>query len=87
MDEYKPNPKITKKVMQQYEKIRQSGVTNMFDMFNVYRHSTKKNFAELANLIAIDISNNNHKLYGELLNHFSFYMKKYKIEQPKHIEK
>lgn len=84
--DYQDNPKITKKVMQQYEKIRQSGATNMFDMYNVYRWASKKRFYDLADLIAIDIANKDHALYKEILSHFGYYMRKYKIEQPKRTQ-
>jgi len=65
--------RITKEMMEQYEAIRQSGVTNMFDYFNVRTIAKKGKCKELASLSLED--------YKILLFNFNKLMKKYDIKQ------
>ncbi|MBU0777760.1 DUF5049 domain-containing protein [Patescibacteria group bacterium] len=64
---------MTKEIMEQYEAIRKSGVTNMFDYYNVVKIADKLEFYSLASLIREE--------YGQLLMNFSSLMKKYDISQ------
>lgn len=66
---------ITKKVMEQYEKIRQIGVTNMYNYYGVIYAAKALKFEELAR-----ISLKNYKI---LLLNFQKLMKHYDIKQPK----
>jgi len=65
--------KITKRVMEEYEIIRQSGVTNMFDYYNVIRIAGKVGASELAKVTLQD--------YKYLLMNFGRLMKEYNIKQ------
>ena len=65
--------KFTKETMEEYETIRSSGVTNMFDYFNVIKIAKKIGLKSLAKLTRDD--------YTELLMNFSSLMKKYDIKQ------
>lgn len=79
----KPTPKeelyygITKDVMEHYEIIRASGITNMYNQYQVAQIANKLRFYCLA-FIA-----NDRGLYGHLLMNFAHYMKKYGIKQTK----
>ena len=64
---------ITKDIMEDYETIRQSGVTNMFDFFQVTRIAKKWKMKELAKLT--------RDQYGELLGNFGKLMKYYNVKQ------
>lgn len=66
---------ISKKIMEQYEKIRQSGATNMYDYYRVINIADILSFYELASL-----SLENYKI---LLLNFQKLMKYYDIKQPK----
>ena len=65
--------KFTKETMEEYEAIRSSGVTNMFDYFSVIKISKKVGLKALAKLTQND--------YKKLLMNFSSLMKKYDIKQ------
>ena len=65
---------ISKETIKQYEALRQSRVTNMFDYYNVIYHAKRINFKELTNL-----SLDNYQI---LLLNFSKLMKHYNIKQP-----
>ena len=67
------NAKITKQVMEQYEKVRKSGVSNMFDVTAVLNYAAFFGYEALANL--------SRKDYIDIISNFSHYMKKYGIEQ------
>lgn len=64
---------ITKKTMEQYEAVRKSGATNMYDYYNVIRVADTMGFSSLASLT--------WRKYKGLLMNFSKLMKKYNIEQ------
>lgn len=64
---------ITKEVMIQYETIRRSGMTNMFNYFNVIQIAKKNKLKELASFSMDD--------YKELLMNFSKLMEKFGIKQ------
>ena len=66
---------ISKKTMEQYEAVRKSGVTNMFDYYAVIRAAEWWKFYSLASLTSKD--------YKELLMNFGKLMKKYNIKQLK----
>ncbi|MEW6613965.1 MAG: DUF5049 domain-containing protein [Thermodesulfobacteriota bacterium] len=66
---------ITKEAMEQYEKVRASGICNMFDMNCVATVSKKLKFKELYKIVQ------SRKEYGNLLENFSVLMKKYGIKQ------
>ena len=65
--------KFTKETMEEYEIIRSSGATNMFDYFNVIKIAKKVGLKVLAKLTRDD--------YKELLMNFNILMKKYDIKQ------
>lgn len=64
---------MTKQIMQQYEKIRSSGVCNMFDYNCVTHVAAGLGYEELAELKFTE--------YKDLLMNFNKYMKKFKIKQ------
>ena len=64
---------MTKEIMQQYEYIRKSGVTNMFDYNNVIRYAEQFGFDDLAEVT--------YKEYKNILMNFSKYMKEFDIRQ------
>jgi hypothetical protein len=64
---------LTKEVMQQYEFIRSTGLTNMFDYYNVMAIAKKLGCKELGNLTLEN--------YKSLLMNFSKLMKEYDINQ------
>jgi len=64
---------INKEMMEQYEAIRQSGATNMFDYYNVRSIANKVEYFALASLSLED--------YKILLLNFNKLMKKYNITQ------
>ena len=66
---------ISKEIMEQYEIIRQSGATNMFDYYNVIRCAKILNLKKLAKVSLED--------YKILLLNFQKLMKHYDIKQPK----
>lgn len=66
---------ISKKTMEQYERIRQTGLTNMYDHNGVIRTAMFLKCKELAN-----ITYSNYKI---LLLNFQKLMKHYDIKQPK----
>lgn len=63
------------KVMRQYETVRKSGVTNMFDRTRVRWVARKLKFVELVEA-ASDMD-----LYVSILTNFSDLMKKYDVKQ------
>ena len=65
--------RISKEVMEQYEIIRKSGVSNMFDIFAVKRYARQVGLNALANLSRDD--------YIYILENFPMLMKGYDIEQ------
>lgn len=65
---------ISKEAMEQYETVRQSGVTNMFDYYNVMRVATECELYALGSLSLED--------YKVLILNFSKLMKHYDIKQP-----
>lgn len=67
--------KITKKVMEDYEVLRRSGATNMFDLTAVVKYSKKFGLQALLP-VAQD-----KKLYAELIKNYSFYIKKYEVQK------
>ena len=65
--------KITKEIMQQYENVRQSGATNMFDYWNVMSVANKFQFHQLGSLTQDE--------YLFILQGFSRLMSKFNISQ------
>lgn len=65
--------RISRETMEEYEAVRASGLTNMFDYFNVIEICRKLEFKNLGG-----ISLNGYK---ELLGNFSRLMKYYDIKQ------
>ena len=65
--------RIPKKVMEQYETIRSSGITNMFDYYTVIQVVGKLQLDELKSLSLVD--------YKTLLLNFGKLMKHYNIKQ------
>ena len=64
---------IAKKTVEQYEAVRKSGITNMYDYYAVMRAAEWMKFSSLASLSS--------KKYMELLRNFGKLMKKYNIKQ------
>ena len=64
---------MTKEIMQQYEAIRKSSATNMFNYNNVIRYAEQFGFDELAEV--------SYEEYKNILNNFSKYMKEFDIKQ------
>lgn len=64
---------IAKKTIEQYEAVRKSGATNMFDYYNVIRVAGMMGFRSLAKI--------SRERYSELLMNFGKLMKRYNIEQ------
>ena len=64
---------MTEKIMQQYERVRQSGVCNMFDYNCVRQESLRLECKELASL---DISD-----YFKLLQNYNKLMAKFNVKQ------
>jgi len=64
---------ITKEVMEQYEIVRKSGVTNMFDYTGVINAASRMKLCALGSLTFDE--------YKALLLGFNKYMKLYKIKQ------
>lgn len=67
-----------KKIMQQYEDIRQSGLTNMFNFTNVRHIAGKTGKHELYAFISGD---DGQKRYMSVLKNFGKLMKKFDIKQ------
>ena len=67
------NENITKKVMEQYESVRRSGICNMFDYYCVMRAAMTSDYRELAALYVND--------YMYLLSNFGSLMKLYGVKQ------
>lgn len=67
--------KAQKKIIQQYELIRQSGLTNMFNWTNVRYIAKKIGHTELYNFIK------DMESYSSILRNFSTLMKKFDIKQ------
>ena len=65
---------ISKEIMEQYEIIRQSGATNMFDYYNVVRCAKTLNLKELTRISLED--------YKILVLNFQKLMKHYDIKRP-----
>ena len=65
---------ISKKIMEQYERIRQIGIVNMYDYYGVIRAAKVLKFKELAKISFIN--------YKTLLLNFQKLMKHYDIKQP-----
>ncbi len=64
---------FSREVVEQYEKVRQSGLTNMFDYYNVVRVADDFEYYDLAGLTRQE--------YGQLLQNFSRLMSLYGISQ------
>jgi hypothetical protein len=64
---------IRKKTMDQYELVRKSGATNMYNYYQVINIADQLGFYSLASLTRDE--------YGDLLMNFSSLMKKYNIKQ------
>lgn len=64
---------ITKEVMEQYELVRRSGATNMFDFGGVQNVARKLKFKQLLKLTRPE--------YVYILQNFNTLMKKYDIKQ------
>jgi len=64
---------IAKKTVEQYEAVRRSGATNMFDYYNVIKVARMMGFRSLVLLTREE--------YKELLMNFGRLMKKYGIQQ------
>lgn len=64
---------VTKEIMEDYELIRQSGVTNMFDFYMVIQIAKRLQMKELSKLT--------QKQYGNLLMNFGKLMEFYDIKQ------
>lgn len=79
------NPKITKQVMEQYEKLRRSNTVNMRDMFDVYSKAGDMKLYDLMNFLGKDLQrwskSDNPSAYLEILTRYDFYMKKYKLRR------
>lgn len=78
----KANPLITRKVMQEYEKLRKSATVNMYDKNAVYTASAIQGLTELHAIVADDITLNrtrNNSVYLEIIRRYEFYMNKYKM--------
>ena len=65
-----------REIIQQYEDIRRSGLTNMFNYTNVKYIAKKLVFDALYNFIKNDM-----KCYTSILKNFSILMKKFDIQQ------
>ena len=70
---------ISKKTMEQYEQVRQSGVTNMYDYYGVITAANRRKFYALASLTGEE--------YSKLLSNFGKLMKQYDIKQLKSGDK
>ena len=89
MDTQQPNnPRITAEVIREYEKVRASGLSNMYDVLGVLGAANKLRCYALAEVIVADIRNHpaDHSkpmfpTYVEILKFFSFYMSKYGVTQ------
>ena len=88
--EFVPNPLITRQVMQDYEKVRRSGRTNMFDLNGVISTAAFLHCGALFDLLAADLASQRvshtrtfNFVYAEILTNFGKYMKMYDIKQPK----
>lgn len=68
-----PKEKITREVMEQYEKVRKIGPCNMFDYHCVIKAATELEFYDLAELGKDE--------YISILTNFDELMKKFGIEQ------
>lgn len=66
---------ISSEMMEQYEKIRQTNVVNMFNYHEVVRYASAADFKELAEISFED--------YKTLLLNFQQLMKHYDIKQPR----
>jgi len=85
--DFKDNPKITRKVMQQYEMVRRSGRCNMFDLPAVYATARLLGHHALERILFHDLKSELTDLYARsdyvhILTHFGYYMRKYNIHQP-----
>lgn len=67
--------RFTKQVVERYEEIRASGVTNMLDMQAVKAIARKKGYEDLAAIAS------NNSDYGMLLMSYNKLLEKYGIEQ------
>jgi hypothetical protein len=74
-EEFVPNEAITAEVMQQYEVIRQSGVTNMFDANAVAFYAYQQDFFALASVAS------DRKLYRDLLFNYADYQALYALAE------
>ena len=63
---------VTKEVVEQYEEVRKSGATNMFDYYNVVRIAGMMGLCPLAKI--------SRDRYKELLMNFGKLMKEYGIK-------
>ena len=66
---------MTKTIMEQYEKIRSSGVCNMYDYYCVIRTAIEFDCLKLAALTEEE--------YTDILTNFGKYMKQFDIKQRK----
>jgi hypothetical protein len=69
--------KITKKIMIQYEKVRQGGLTNMFSYYNVMEIANINDYYELGSLTKEE--------YVDILSNYGKYMKEFNLKQDKSI--
>lgn len=69
------NENITQEVMEQYEQLRQLGLTNMFDINGVCNYAMLLGFDDLAEFAE------NRNDYMDLLMNFSHYMDEFGIIQ------
>lgn len=72
-NENQQDARISKEIVEQYEKVRQSGKTNMFDYYNVITIANSFGFYALATITRDD--------YIYLLQNFGKLMSLYNIQQ------
>lgn len=80
-DVMKLDDAIQKIIIQQYEDIRQSGLTNMFNFTNVVYIAKKMGFNELYDFIAAGTQGQDMESYRSILCNFGKLMKKHNIKQ------
>ncbi len=83
---FTPHPKITKEEIQQYEKIRVSGVTNMFDIMGVAKAAQHMGYTALLTVClnrqeGSRFDSRKAVLYKLLIKHYSEYIELFKIER------
>lgn len=73
-EEFQPADFATEEVMEEYEKVRQSGLTNMYDYYGVVRYADMLDCCELTFITRDE--------YKYILSNFGKLMKFYDIQQP-----